>query len=90
MLVSAVGRVPVPGCEDPVAILQPDDGLNDIPNDHTHNIVNQGVLAPTQHLVHEADYDSQFPHRQSNQLATRVAVRVPSAAVLLGIDFRRQ
>ena len=90
VLVSVVGWVPVPGYEDPVAIRQPDDGLNGIPNDHIHNIVYQGVLAPTQHLVHEADYDSQFPHRQNNQLATRVAVRVPSAAVLLGIDFCRQ
>ena len=90
MLVSVVGWVPVPGCEDPVAILQPDDGLNDIPIDHTHNIAYQGVLVPTQHRAHEADYDSQSLHRQNNQLAARVAVRVPSAAVLLGIDFRRQ
>ena len=90
VLVFVVGWVPVPGYEDPVAILQPDDGLNDIPNDHTHSIAYQGVLAPTLHLAHAADYGSQSLHRQNNQLATRVAVRVPSAAVLLGIDFRRQ
>ena len=90
VLVSVVGWVPVPGCEDPVAILQPDDGLNDIPNDHTHSIAYQGVLVPTQHLVHEAGYDNQPLHRQNNQLAICVAVQVHSAAALLGNDFRRQ
>ena len=74
-----------------MADLQPGDGTNDIPIYHTHNIANRGVLVPTQHLVHEADYDSRTLHRHNNQrLATRVAVRVHSAAELLEIDFRRQ
>ena len=90
MLVFVVGWVPAPVYWGPVANLQPGDGLNDIPIAHTHNIAYQGALAPTQHLVHEADYDSQTLHRRNNQLATRAVVRVPSAAVLLGIDFRRQ
>ena len=90
VLVSVVGWAPVPGYEDPVAILQPDDGLNGIPNDHTHSTAYQGVLVPTQHLVHEAGYDNQPLHRQNNQLAICVAVQAHSAAALLGNDFRRQ
>jgi len=74
-----------------VADLQPGDGLNDIPIYHTHNIANRGVLVPTQHQVHETDYDSRSLHRQNIQsLVTRFAVLMHSAAELLEIDFRRQ
>ena len=83
--------MPVPGCEDPAANLQPDDGMNDTPIDHTHNIANPVVLVPTQHRVHEADCDSLTLHRHNNQrLATRVAVRAHSAAELVAIGYHRQ
>ena len=91
VLVSVVGWVPVPGYEDPAANLQPDDGLNDIPIDHTHNIANPGVLVPIQHRVDEIDYDSLTLHKQNNQnWVTRLAVRVHSAAELVVSDYRRQ
>ena len=91
VLVSAVGWVPVPGREDPAANLQPDVGLNDTPNDHTHNIANPVVLVPIQHRVDETDYGSRTLHKQNNQwLATRVAVRVHSAAELVAADYHRQ
>ena len=91
VLVSAVGWVPVPGCEDPAAILQPDDGLSGTPTDHTRNIANPEVLVPIQHHVDEAGYDSRILHKQNNQNSeTRFAVRVHSAAELVVIDYHRQ
>ena len=91
VLVFVVGWVPVPGYEDPVAILRPDDGLNDIPICHTHNIANPEVPVPTQHPVHEVDCDSRTLHRHNNPcFATRVAVLVHSAAELVAVDYHRQ
>ena len=91
MLVFVVGCVPAPVYWVSVAELQPGDGMNGIPIDHTHNNANRGVLVPTQHLVHGVDCDSRSLHRQNIQsLVTRFAVRVHSAAELPEIDFRRQ
>ena len=74
-----------------MADLQPGDGMNGIPNDHTHSIANPEVLVPLQHLAHEVGYDSRSLHRHSIQcLVTRVAVLTHSAAELRGIGFRRQ
>jgi len=90
VLVSVVGWVPAPGYWVSVAELQPGGGTNGIPIDHTHSNANPGVLVPSQHLVHEADYDSRSLHRHNNQcFVTSVAVLVHSAAELLAIDFRR-
>ena len=68
-----------------------DDGLNDIPIDHTHNIANPVVLVPIQHRVDETDYHSRILHKQNNpRLAPRVAVRAHSAAEPVATDYHRQ
>ena len=90
MLVFVVGWVPAPVYWGSVAELQLSGKMSDIPIGHTQSIANLGVLAVTQHQVHENSYGNLAAHTHNNHYSdTSVAVLAHSAAELVASDFHR-
>ena len=90
VLVSVMGWVPAPVYWGPVAELQPSGRMSGIPIGHTQSIANSGVLAVTQHRVHENHCGNLAAHTHGNRCSdTSVAVLAHSAAELVENDFHR-
>ena len=90
VLVSVMGWVPAPVYWGPVAELQLSGKMSGIPIGHIQSIATLGVLAVTQHRVHENSYGNLAAHTHNNHHSgTSVAVLAHSAAELGANDFRR-
>jgi len=65
--------------------------MSGIPIGHTQSIANPGVLAVTQHRVHENRYGNLVAHTHNNRyFGASVAVLAHSAAELGATDYHHQ